>query len=253
MALYVLQLYADFSGYTDIVLGTGEMLGLQLPENFRQPFFAVSIKDFWQRWHISLSAWLRDYVYIPLGGNRRGRLRKYGNLLATFLVSGAWHAGMLTYLVWGALHGVFQIIGDTTAGLRGSVVRRFGWERSRLCRAFRCLFVFFLVSVAFVFFRAPDLAAACRFLQGILCSPGHAVFSEYWRIGLISRLDLLLLLTGVAIVLAVELLHAKGVSLRRWVAARPRPVRWMLYEGAIFMFLLMGQFLSGGSFLYARF
>ena len=108
MALYVLQLYADFSGYTDIVLGTGEMLGLQLPENFRQPFFAVSIKDFWQRWHISLSAWLRDYVYIPLGGNRRGRLRKYGNLLATFLVSGAWHAGMLTYLVWGALHGVFS-------------------------------------------------------------------------------------------------------------------------------------------------
>ena len=102
------------------------MLGLQLPENFRQPFFAVSIKDFWQRWHISLSAWLRDYVYIPLGGNRRGRLRKYGNLLATFLVSGAWHAGMLTYLVWGALHGVFQIIGDATAGLRGSVVRRFG-------------------------------------------------------------------------------------------------------------------------------
>ena len=253
MALYVLQLYADFSGYTDIVLGTGEMLGLQLPENFRQPFFAVSIKDFWQRWHISLSAWLRDYVYIPLGGNRRGRLRKYGNLLATFLVSGAWHAGMLTYLVWGALHGVFQIIGDATAGLRGSVVRRFGWERSRLCRAFRCLFVFFLVSVAFVFFRAPDLAAACRFLQGILCSPGHAVFSEYWRIGLISRLDLLLLLTGVAIVLAVELLHAKGVSLRRWVAARPRPVRWMLYEGAVFTFLLMGQFLSGGSFLYARF
>lgn len=253
MALYVLQLYADFSGYTDIVLGTGEMLGLQLPENFRQPFFAVSIKDFWQRWHISLSAWLRDYVYIPLGGNRRGRLRKYGNLLATFLVSGAWHAGMLTYLVWGALHGVFQIIGDATAGLRGSVVRRFGWEHSRLRRAFRCLFVFFLVSVAFVFFRAPDLAAACRFLQGILCSPGHAVFSEYWRIGLISRLDLLLLLTGVAIVLAVELLHAKGVSLRRWVAARPRPVRWMLYEGAVFTFLLMGQFLSGGSFLYARF
>ena len=253
MALYVLQLYADFSGYTDIVLGTGEMLGLQLPENFRQPFFAVSIKDFWQRWHISLSAWLRDYVYIPLGGNRRGRLRKYGNLLATFLVSGAWHAGMLTYLVWGALHGIFQIVGDATAGLRGSVVRRFGWERSRLRRAFRCLFVFFLVSVAFVFFRAPDLAAACRFLQGILCSPGHAVFSEYWRIGLISRLDLLLLLTGVAIVLAVELLHAKGVSLRRWVAARPRPVRWMLYEGAIFTFLLMGQFLSGGSFLYARF
>ena len=106
-----------------------------------------------------------------------------------------------------------------------------GWERSRLRRAFRCLFVFFLVSVAFVFFRAPDLAAACRFLQGILCSPGHAVFSEYWRIGLISRLDLLLLLAGVAIVLAVELLQAKGVSLRRWVAARPRPVRWMLYEG----------------------
>ena len=99
--LFTVQLYADFSGYTDIVLGVGEVLGLHLPENFRQPFFADSIKDIWARWHISLSQWLRDYIYIPLGGSRCSKARKDGNLIITFLVSGLWHGAGLTYLVWG--------------------------------------------------------------------------------------------------------------------------------------------------------
>lgn len=254
MFLYILQLYADFSGYTDIVLGVGEMLGLSLPENFRRPFFATSIKDFWQRWHISLSNWLRDYVYISLGGNRCGRVRKYGNLMVTFLVSGLWHEGMLTYLVWGALHGVFQIVGDLTLSARQALVRACGIrENGLLRRVVQGVFVTFLASAAFVVFRAPDLATAGRFFIGMLTRPGFDVFSKYWEIGLISRLDLLLLLLGIAVLLAVDGLHAKGVRLRAWIAARPRPVRWGIYECAIFAFLMMGQFLSGGGFLYARF
>lgn len=106
--MYSFQLYADFSGYTDIVLGMGEILGLHLPENFRQPFFADSVKDIWARWHISLSQWLRDYIYIPLGGSRCSKARKDGNLIITFLVSGLWHGAGLTYLVWGGLHGLCQ-------------------------------------------------------------------------------------------------------------------------------------------------
>ena len=106
--LFTVQLYADFSGYTDIVLGVGEVLGLHLPENFRQPFFADSVKDIWARWHISLSQWLRDYIYIPLGGSRCSKARKDGNLIITFLVSGLWHGAGLTYLVWGGLHGLCQ-------------------------------------------------------------------------------------------------------------------------------------------------
>ena len=97
--LYVFQLYADFSGYTDIVLGTGEMLGLPLPENFRQPFLAATIRELWDRWHISLSRWLKDYVYIPLGGSRCSAARRDGNIIATFLVSGLWHGAGLTYRV----------------------------------------------------------------------------------------------------------------------------------------------------------
>ena len=106
--LFTVQLYADFSGYTDIVLGVGEVLGLTLPENFRQPFFADSVKDIWARWHISLSRWLRDYVYIPLGGSRCTKAQKDRNLLLTFLVSGLWHGAGWTYLVWGGLHGLCQ-------------------------------------------------------------------------------------------------------------------------------------------------
>ena len=108
--LFTVQLYADFSGYTDIVLGLGEVLGLELPENFRQPFFADSVKDIWARWHISLSQWLRDYVYIPLGGSRCSAAKKDRNLILTFLVSGLWHGAGLTYLVWGGLHGVCQAV-----------------------------------------------------------------------------------------------------------------------------------------------
>ena len=118
---YGLQLYFDFSGYSLMALGAAELLGLQLTTNFDTPYFSRSIREFWGRWHISFSSWLKDYVYIPLGGNRKGKARKYLNLLLTFLVSGVWHGVGLTYLIWGALHGVYQIAGDATDRLRGRV------------------------------------------------------------------------------------------------------------------------------------
>ena len=107
---FAIQLYCDFSGYTDIALGSAKILGINLTQNFKAPYFASSIKDFWGRWHISLSSWLRDYIYIPLGGNRVGKVRHSLNILITFLVSGLWHGASWNYVLWGGLHGVFQII-----------------------------------------------------------------------------------------------------------------------------------------------
>ena len=102
---FALQIYGDFSGYSDIALGSAQLLGFHFMVNFRQPYFAVTLQDFWRRWHISLSTWLRDYLYIPLGGNRKGPVRTYVNLLATMLLGGLWHGANWTFVIWGAIHG----------------------------------------------------------------------------------------------------------------------------------------------------
>lgn len=241
--MYSFQLYADFSGYTDIVLGMGEILGLHLPENFRQPFFADSVKDIWARWHISLSQWLRDYIYIPLGGSRCSKARKDGNLIITFLVSGLWHGAGLTYLVWGGLHGLCQAAENHLPPRRPGKLRH----------ALRVAGTFCILAGAFVIFRASSLANAAELFKGILCNGGHAVFSNYWELGLTSLQEEILLYAGIAILLAVDAAHEGGVSLRTKIAALPTPARWAVYEVCIFVFLFMGRFLGGGSFLYARY
>lgn len=241
--LFTVQLYADFSGYTDIVLGVGEVLGLTLPENFRQPFFADSVKDIWARWHISLSRWLRDYVYIPLGGSRCTKAQKDRNLLLTFLVSGLWHGAGWTYLVWGGLHGLCQAAENHLPPRRGGRIRH----------ALRMAGAFGVLVGAFVIFRASSLSNAAQIFRGILCNGGHAVFSNYWELGLTSMQEQLTLYAGIVCLLAVDMLHERGISLRKKIAALPLPARWAVYEMAVFAFLFMGRFLGGGSFLYARF
>ena len=244
--LFTVQLYADFSGYTDIVLGIGEVLGLTLPENFRQPFFADSVKDIWARWHISLSRWLRDYVYIPLGGSRCTRAQKDRNLLLTFLVSGLWHGAGWTYLVWGGLHGLCQVAEDhMPAPLRK--------RKSLPLRIVGVPLTFAIFVTTFTIFRTSSLGNAAAYFAGILHNPGHEVFAQYWLLGLTSKLELLLLLLGIALLVLVDVLHECGLHLRAWVNAAPRPVRWAVYEFAIFAFLLMASFYSNTGFLYARF
>ena len=241
--LYVFQLYADFSGYTDIVLGAGEMLGLPLPENFRQPFLAATIRELWDRWHISLSRWLKDYVYIPLGGSRCSAARRDGNIIATFLVSGLWHGAGLTYLVWGFAHGALQAL-ENHLPWRKAITR--GWARLVGVAG-----TFTLLLATFTVFRASSLANAAAYFGGILHNGGHKAFSNYWELGLTSRQEQLLLFFGLALVIAVDLAHERGIHFRDRLAAAPRILRWAVYEGALFLFLFMGYFLGGGGFLYA--
>lgn len=241
--LYVFQLYADFSGYTDIVLGAGEMLGLPLPENFRQPFLAATIRELWDRWHISLSRWLKDYVYIPLGGSRCSAARRDGNIIATFLVSGLWHGAGLTYLVWGFAHGALQAL-ENHLPWRQAITR--GWARLVGVAG-----TFTLLLATFTVFRASSLANAAAYFGGILHNGGHKAFSNYWELGLTSRQEQLLLFFGLALVIAVDLAHERGIHFRDRLAAAPRILRWTVYEGAFFLFLFMGYFLGGGGFLYA--
>ncbi len=163
---YTFQLYFDFSGYTDMALGVALMMGITIPANFLSPYKATSLRDFWRRWHITLSTFLRDYLYIPLGGNRKGEARTYGNLLGTFLLCGLWHGAAWTFVFWGFLHGA------------GMVVQRL-WERTgiRLSRALAWFVTFNFVNVAWVFFRAREWGDALKVLQG-MCGLNGVVLSK---------------------------------------------------------------------------
>lgn len=150
--MFAVQIYCDFSGYTDIAIGCAKLFGIELQENFKSPYFSHSIREFWSRWHISLSTWFRDYVYIPLGGSRKGSFRHCRNLLLTFLVSGLWHGAGFPYIIWGAVHGIYQIL-ETFLNPR----RRRGF--------FFLLLTFAEVCFAWVFFRANTLPDAWRILS----------------------------------------------------------------------------------------
>ncbi|MCM1027428.1 MAG: MBOAT family protein [Roseburia sp.] len=163
---FAIQIYGDFAGYSTIAVGAARMMGFELTDNFNAPYFADSVGDFWRRWHISLSAWFRDYLYIPLGGNRKGKLRKYCNLMITFSVSGLWHGAAWTYIIWGGIHGLYQIIGDLLKPLREKAVDLLKIKTDVFSYRFgKVITTFALVDLAWVFFRAESIKQAGLFFN----------------------------------------------------------------------------------------
>ncbi len=164
---YTLQIYFDFSGYSDMAVGLGRMFGVRLPLNFASPYKAVNIVEFWRRWHMTLSRFLRDYLYIPLGGNRHGRVRRYVNLMLTMLLGGLWHGAAWTFVVWGGLHGLYLVIHHAWRRLRGAdehAAPKRGWTIGKLAGG---VVTFLGVVVGWVFFRAADFATAGRMLTAM--------------------------------------------------------------------------------------
>jgi D-alanyl-lipoteichoic acid acyltransferase DltB (MBOAT superfamily) len=172
---YTLQIYFDFSGYSDMAIGLAVMIGIELPRNFNSPYKARNIAEFWRRWHMTLSRFLRDYLYIPLGGNRKGRARRYVNLMVTMLLGGLWHGAGWTFVVWGALHGAYLVI----HGAWMHIVERSGIRANRFfgapLGALAWLLTFFAVVVGWVFFRSPTIDAALSMLDGMLGRNGAAL------------------------------------------------------------------------------
>jgi alginate O-acetyltransferase complex protein AlgI len=158
------QIFCDFAGYSTTAIGVALCLGFSLPDNFRFPYAAIGFSDFWRRWHISLSSWLRDYLYIPLGGNRKGNLRTYANLMTTMLLGGLWHGASWTFVVWGGLHGAYLAAERWLSARFG---RAAVWQRW-LPRVFLALLTYFLVNITWVFFRAQDFATAWRLIDTML-------------------------------------------------------------------------------------
>jgi alginate O-acetyltransferase complex protein AlgI len=172
---YSFQIYCDFSGYSDIGIGAAKVMGIRLMENFDQPYQSHSIAQFWSRWHISLSSWFRDYVYIPLGGNRLGEKRRKANILIVFLLSGLWHGANWTFVLWGGLHGMLTAFLPGSANKAGSRTNTNG-RKKILGLPFRNLFLvianFMVVTLCWVFFRSHSVKEALRYLRGIFSFKG---------------------------------------------------------------------------------
>lgn len=172
VCLYSIYIYVDFSAYSDIALGTAKMLGLDLAENFRAPYLSRSAKEFWKKWHISLTSWFREYLYFPLGGSRLGKMRTSLNILIVFAVSGLWHGAGFTFLVWGLLNGLYQVIGEWSLPLRRRLrIALHIPENAWFTVAVQGLLTFALITVAWVFFRADSVAQALFILKRILLLP----------------------------------------------------------------------------------
>ena len=177
--LFAVQIYCDFSGYTDIAIGCSRVMGYRLMQNFNRPYSAENIRDFWSRWHISLTSWFKDYLYIPLGGNRKGYSRQLLNLFIVFLVSGLWHGAEWTFILWGLIHAIYRIVGDLTYKKREKLYSRLGIDTaSRPVRAFRTAVTFVLVCFAWIFFRANNTSELLLILGKLFTSFGASTFAN---------------------------------------------------------------------------
>jgi alginate O-acetyltransferase complex protein AlgI len=169
---YAIQIYADFSGYTDMAIGLALLLGIRFPQNFDSPYRALSLQDFWRRWHMTLSRWLRDYLYIPLGGNRGSELFTYRNLFLTMVIGGLWHGANWTFVIWGAIHGGF-LVGERVVKKAWAVRGAIGLP-PRLVRVLQWILTFNVVCLAWVFFRAPNLSDALAVLERLVSFGGSS-------------------------------------------------------------------------------
>lgn len=241
---YTIQIYADFSGYSLMAIGIAKTLGFDLINNFNRPYFATSITEFWKRWHISLTRWLTTYVYIGLGGNRCSKAKQYCNILITFLVSGLWHGANWSFVVWGAIHGLLQII-EKTMGIDPKGKYHQLLNSKRTFSIVRTITTFFLVSFAWIFFRMPSIGEAI----GII----HQIFTNHSNQRLFEKMnnsDILFSITAIIILFTVEFRAEYCHNKLSWISNRF--VQWIIYVLAFAMILCVGV-LDAGSFIYVSF
>jgi len=234
--LFAFQIFCDFAGYSDVAIGAAQVLGFKLMTNFRQPYLACSVAEFWKRWHISLSTWFRDYVYVPLGGNRKGQARHIVNVLIVFAVSGLWHGADWKFVIWGALNGVFVVM----TGLRGG---RDG--ASRLPAFVRRLATFVLVCSTWVFFRANSVGEAITIFKRLFPLRAGEIVAN------VGAAPLALALCLVAFSVCMQLIrehHRVG----HLISCQPSWLRWSAYTAAVSVILLFGEFHSR-DFIYFQF
>ena len=234
--LYSFQIYGDFAGYSFMAMGVGKIMGFDLINNFRRPYFSQSITEFWHRWHISLSIWLRDYIYIPLGGSRCSKPRNYFNIFVTFLISGIWHGANWTFILWGTLHGVFQII-EKASGLNKVT-------SSGIVKVVRIFVNFVILTLLWIFFRNNTIHDAWIQIEKIFCDYNYNL-SLSWQV-------FFFIIVALSIVIGKDFVDEFNIKRLQFFSSKCVFVRWAAYLICMILILLMGVF-DAAQFIYVNF
>lgn len=259
VVLFAVQIYCDFASYSTIAIGAAQIMGFELMDNFDTPYFAMSIKEFWRRWHISLSTWFRDYLYIPLGGNRKGKARKYLNTMIVFITSGLWHGASWTYIVWGGLHGMYQVIGDMTRPVKDKLTKKFNVRtQAASYKIVQMLTTFALTCVAWVFFRADSITVAAEYIARIFThlNPWALTTGVIYNIGL-DRQEMNILIIAMAVMLFVDYLkYKRNIRFENIADNQNFWVRGLIIFVLIFVVVIFGAYgysYDAQQFIYFQF
>lgn len=254
---FAIQLYCDFSGYSDIAIGCAKLFNINLMENFKSPYFSKSVKEFWTRWHISLSTWFKDYLYIPLGGNRKGIIRTYFNLIITFLVSGIWHGANWTFILWGGLNGFYQIVGD----LKNRFLKNINFNIknkyiNRFFNIFRILITFSLICFSLIFFRANTVKDAFYIINNLFSDIQNVNNIQYlYNISTQLGLNIFEILMATACIMILFIIEIFEYKQRIYITLNKLPfiIRFIFYYIITIIILSMGVFSNAGQFIYFQF
>ena len=256
--LFAVQIYCDFAGYSTIAMGAAKFLNINLMENFNAPYLSTSVAEFWRNWHISLTSWFKDYLYIPLGGSRKGKIRKYINKMIVFLVSGLWHGASLTFVVWGGLNGLYQVIGEILKPVRDKAVKLFNLHRESFAhKLIHIIGTFILVDFAWIFFRADRLKDAVAIIRSMFTeyNPWVLFDNSLYTLGLDYR-NFWLMMTGILIMLFADVCKKRGISVRATVLKQDYWFRWVFIALSIVFILTFGIWgpgYSASNFIYFQF
>ena len=237
--MYTVQIYADFAGYSLMAIGSGRLLGIELPTNFIRPYFALTVTDFWRRWHISLTTWFRDYIYFPLGGNRCSKSRWILNTMIVFTISGLWHGAAYTFVIWGAMHGVCMVIERLAYGNKIKTMS----NNLSVVNVLRWTVTFAIVNFAWIFFRVNSLGEVGLVLKKIFTEPGKLF---------IDPDTMFYAFLFMVFILAVDFMDEYHPGKFSLINSNRTIVRWFTYITLVVMVLLFGV-LDGGSFIYFQF
>lgn len=256
---FAVQIYCDFGGYSAIALGAAAIMGFDLMENFNTPYFATGIADFWRRWHISLSTWFRDYLYIPLGGNRCSKLKKYRNVMITFLVSGLWHGAAWNYVVWGGLHGFYQIVEDLISPVKEKAEKALRIKTDNFSYKFgNILVTFAFTCFAWIFFRAPSFSEALHYIKRMFTNynPWILFNDDIFRFGLDIK-EMNILIAAVALLLIADIIrYVKGLNPGEFLYKQNLWFRWAVLIILVVVILVYGEYgidFDSNSFIYFDF
>lgn len=256
--LFAVQIYCDFAGYSIMAMGSAKILRIDLTDNFNAPYISASVSEFWRKWHISLTAWFKDYLYIPLGGNRKGTLRKYINKMIVFLSSGLWHGASISFIVWGGLNGLYQIIGEALMPLRDRLVSILHLNRSSIGhKLLKMAVTFVLVDFSWIFFRADGFMNSLKIIKSMLTvhNPWILFDNSLYTCGLDQK-NFELMLISVAVLLFADICKSRGIKIREVIISQDYWVRWLVISvsiAAVLTFGIWGPNYSSANFIYFQF